>query len=118
MKSSALVFFAALLSYLMPVLGALYYNCEESLIFKATVIQRVREKHQELVAQGLQPDQFQAGSTFGQVIYDTISAVEPNNEMEITITFDKNQFVLSVQALCLGRTFNCPAVEYGTEYYN
>ncbi|CCU83263.1 putative candidate secreted effector protein [Blumeria hordei DH14] len=75
MKSSALVFFAALMSYLMPVLGAFYYNCEEALILKTAVAQRVGAKHQQLVAQGLRPDQFQAGSTFGQVTYDMISAI-------------------------------------------
>ncbi|SZF06210.1 unnamed protein product [Blumeria hordei] len=96
MKSSALVFFAALMSYLMPVLGAFYYNCEEALILKTAVAQRVGAKHQQLVAQGLRPDQFQAGSTFGQVTYDMISAVEPSMNQ----SFRKHAPVVEVNREC------------------
>ncbi|CCU82492.1 putative candidate secreted effector protein [Blumeria hordei DH14] len=107
MKSSALVFFAALLSYAMPVLGAIYYNCLDAYIPKTEIDERVRAKYQDLVAQGTRPDQFQAGSTFGHVSYNRESVLNRHGSMEITVKFDKSKNIISVKALYSGNNYNC-----------
>ncbi|CAD6502287.1 BgTH12-02525 [Blumeria graminis f. sp. triticale] len=110
MKSSALVFFAALLSHSMPILALTHYNCRENYIPVQSVKRRVEERYNDLIERGYVPSQHEEGTEFGRTVYSAISATSSDDRLEVTISFDKNQRVLSVNGYLSGLRFICPGV--------
>ncbi|CAD6502288.1 BgTH12-02526 [Blumeria graminis f. sp. triticale] len=110
MKSSALVFFAALLSHSMPILALTHYNCRENYIPVQSVKRRVKERYNNLIERGFVPSQHEEGTEFGRTVYSYPSMSGQNDRLEVTISFDKNQRVLSVDGVESGSRFNCPGV--------